>query len=60
MFKKLSMIMIMLLSVVMLAGVILTSVGHAQEKNESIYDDNGTESTESTKSTVLTVDRVEV
>ncbi|MFE4238805.1 hypothetical protein [Peribacillus butanolivorans] len=53
MFKKLSMIMIMVLSVVMLAGGILPSVGHAQEKNESIYNDNDTESTEST---VLTVD----
>ncbi|CAH0126482.1 hypothetical protein SRABI96_00094 [Peribacillus sp. Bi96] len=33
MFKKFSRFTIMLLSVVMLAGGILPSVGHAQEKN---------------------------
>lgn len=47
--KKLSMTVIMLLSVVMLVGGILPSVGHAQKNNESI-------STESTESTVLTLD----
>lgn len=44
--KKLSMTVIMLLSVVMLVGGILPSVGHAQKNNESI----------STESTVLTLD----
>ena len=44
--KKLSMTVIMLLSVVMLVGGILPSMGHAQENNESI----------STESTVLTLD----
>lgn len=50
MFKNLSRIMIMLLSVVLLAGGILPRVGDAQEKNESIYNDNNV------ASTVLTVD----
>ncbi|PJN87227.1 hypothetical protein [Bacillus sp. mrc49] len=53
MFKKISRIMIMVLSVVMIAGGILPSVGHAQEKSESINNDIDSEST---KSTVLTVD----